>query len=171
MIEALFKLKSAQRRLVQELGREPSEDELSEETEFPVERIKKILKITQETISTEISVGNDDSRLGDFLEDKKTATPLERVNVLNLREQIEKVLASLTDREARVIELRFGLCGGREWTLEEVGAEFQVTRERIRQIEAKAIRKLKKKSKKLISFLDRPKNVDNLSISKASVNG
>ncbi|MCK5058912.1 MAG: RNA polymerase sigma factor RpoD, partial [Candidatus Aminicenantes bacterium] len=150
MIETIHKINRTQRRLVQELGREPTEDEIAGETGYTVEKIRKILKIAQEPISIETPVGDDDSHLRDFLEDSKTTSPPEMVSRMNLREQIEAVLASLTDREARVIEMRFGLGDGNEHTLEEVGQEFQVTRERIRQIEAKALRKLKKKSKKLI---------------------
>jgi RNA polymerase primary sigma factor len=156
MIETIHKINRTQRRLVQELGREPSEEEISTETGFSSEKIRKILKIAQEPISLETPVGDDDSHLRDFLEDVKTASPPEMVSKMNLREQLGHVLSSLTDREARVIEMRFGLRDGNEHTLEEVGQEFQVTRERIRQIEAKALRKLKKKAKKLITFLDKP---------------
>ncbi|MCP5105042.1 MAG: RNA polymerase sigma factor RpoD, partial [bacterium] len=158
MIETIHKINRTQRRLVQELGREPSEDEISEETGFSAEKIRKILKIAQEPISLETPVGDDDSHLRDFLEDVKTASPPEMVSKMNLREQLGSVLSTLTEREAKVIEMRFGLRDGNEHTLEEVGQEFQVTRERIRQIEAKALRKLKKKAKKLISFLDKPDN-------------
>lgn len=156
MIETIHKINRTQRRLVQELGREPTEDEISKDTGFSVEKIRKILKIAQEPISLETPVGDDDSHLRDFLEDSKTASPPEMVSKMNLREQLSHVLSSLTDREAKVIEMRFGLRDGNEHTLEEVGQEFQVTRERIRQIEAKALRKLKKKAKKLITFLDKP---------------
>lgn len=156
MIETIHKINRTQRRLVQELGREPSEEEISEETGFSTEKIRKILKIAQEPISLETPVGDDDSHLRDFLEDSKTASPPEMVSRMNLREQLGSVLSSLTEREAKVIEMRFGLRDGNEHTLEEVGQEFQVTRERIRQIEAKALRKLKKKAKRLITFLDRP---------------
>jgi RNA polymerase primary sigma factor len=158
MIETIHKINRTQRRLVQELGREPSEEEISEETGFSTDKIRKILKIAQEPISLETPVGDDDSHLRDFLEDVKTASPPEMVSKMNLREQLGHVLSTLTDREAKVIEMRFGLRDGNEHTLEEVGQEFQVTRERIRQIEAKALRKLKKKAKKLISFLDKPDN-------------
>lgn len=158
MIETIHKINRTQRRLVQELGREPSEEEISEETGFSTEKIRKILKIAQEPISLETPVGDDDSHLRDFLEDVKTASPPEMVSKMNLREQLSHVLSTLTDREAKVIEMRFGLRDGNEHTLEEVGQEFQVTRERIRQIEAKALRKLKKKAKKLVSFLDKPDN-------------
>lgn len=156
MIETIHKINRTQRRLVQELGREPSEEEISDETGFPIEKIRKILKIAQEPISLETPVGDDDSHLRDFLEDVKTTSPPEMVSRLNLREQLGHVLSTLTEREAKVIAMRFGLRDGNEHTLEEVGQEFQVTRERIRQIEAKALRKLKKKAKKLISFLDKP---------------
>jgi RNA polymerase primary sigma factor len=158
MIETIHKINRTQRRLVQELGREPSEDEISVETGYTTEKIRKILKIAQEPISLETPVGDDDSHLRDFLEDSKTSSPPEMVSKINLREQMGYVLSSLTEREARVIEMRFGLKDGNEHTLEEVGQEFQVTRERIRQIEAKALRKLKKKAKKLVNFLDRPDN-------------
>ncbi len=156
MIETIHKINRTQRRLVQELGREPSEEEISEETGFSSEKIRKILKIAQEPISLETPVGDDDSHLRDFLEDVKTTSPPEMVSRMNLREQVGNVLSTLTEREAKVIEMRFGLKDGNEHTLEEVGQEFQVTRERIRQIEAKALRKLKKKAKKLVSFLDHP---------------
>ncbi|MEN8153190.1 MAG: RNA polymerase sigma factor RpoD [Acidobacteriota bacterium] len=158
MIETIHKINRTQRRLVQELGREPTEEEIGSETGFSSEKIRKILKIAQEPISLETPVGDDDSHLRDFLEDDQTASPPEMINQMNLREQLDSVLSTLTEREARVIEMRFGLVDGNEHTLEEVGQEFQVTRERIRQIEAKALRKLKKKSKKLISFLDKPEN-------------
>jgi RNA polymerase primary sigma factor len=158
MIETIHKINRTQRRLVQELGREPTEDEIAKESAFSSEKIRKILKIAQEPISLETPVGDDDSHLGDFLEDEKTVSPPEIVSQMNLKEQLEMILSTLTEREARVIQMRFGLNDGNEHTLEEVGQEFQVTRERIRQIEAKALRKLKKKSKKLINFLDKPEN-------------
>jgi RNA polymerase primary sigma factor len=142
--------------MVQELGREPTDEEIAEETGYSADKIRKILKIAQEPISLETPVGDDDSHLRDFLEDDKTVSPPEIVSQINLKEQLANILASLTEREARVIEMRFGLVDGNEHTLEEVGQEFQVTRERIRQIEAKALRKLKKKSKKLVNFLDKP---------------
>ncbi|MCP4220181.1 MAG: RNA polymerase sigma factor RpoD [bacterium] len=156
MIETIHKINRTQRRLVQELGREPSEEEISQETGYSSDKIRKILKIAQEPISLETPVGDDDSHLRDFLEDVKTASPPEMVSKMNLREQLGHVLNTLTEREAKVIEMRFGLRDGNEHTLEEVGQEFQVTRERIRQIEAKALRKLKKKAKRLVSFLDKP---------------
>ena len=158
MIETIHKINRTQRRLVQELGREPTEDEIAKESTFSSDKIRKILKIAQEPISLETPVGDDDSHLGDFLEDEKTVSPPEIVSQMNLREQLEMILSTLTEREARVIQMRFGLNDGNEHTLEEVGQEFQVTRERIRQIEAKALRKLKKKSKKLVNFLDKPEN-------------
>ncbi len=158
MIETIHKINRTQRRLVQELGREPTEDEIAKESAFSSEKIRKILKIAQEPISLETPVGDDDSHLGDFLEDEKTVSPPEIVSQMNLKEQLEAILSTLTEREARVIQMRFGLNDGNEHTLEEVGQEFQVTRERIRQIEAKALRKLKKKSKKLVNFLDKPEN-------------
>jgi len=158
MIETIHKINRTQRRLVQELGREATEEEIAKESGFSSEKIRKILKIAQEPISLETPVGDDDSHLGDFLEDEKTVSPPEIVSQRNLKEQLEMILSTLTDREARVIQMRFGLNDGNEHTLEEVGQEFQVTRERIRQIEAKALRKLKKKSKKLVNFLDKPEN-------------
>ncbi len=158
MIETIHKINRTQRRLVQELGREPTEDEIAKESAFTSEKIRKILKIAQEPISLETPVGDDDSHLGDFLEDERTVSPPEIVSQMNLKEQLEAILSTLTEREARVIQMRFGLNDGNEHTLEEVGQEFQVTRERIRQIEAKALRKLKKKSKKLVNFLDKPEN-------------
>ncbi|MGE5341017.1 MAG: RNA polymerase sigma factor RpoD [Candidatus Omnitrophota bacterium] len=159
MIETIHKINRTQRRLVQELGREPTEEEISKDTGFTTDKIRKILKIAQEPISLETPVGDDDSHLRDFLEDSKTASPPEMVSKMNLREQLGQVLSTLTDREAKVIEMRFGLRDGNEHTLEEVGQEFQVTRERIRQIEAKALRKLKKKAKKLVNFLDKPEGI------------
>ncbi|MGD2087409.1 MAG: RNA polymerase sigma factor RpoD [Candidatus Aminicenantes bacterium] len=162
MIETIHKINRTQRRLVQEMGREPTEEEISKDTGFSVEKIRKILKIAQEPISLETPVGDDDSHLRDFLEDVKTASPPEMVSKMNLREQLGHVLSTLTEREAKVIEMRFGLRDGNEHTLEEVGQEFQVTRERIRQIEAKALRKLKKKAKKLVSFLDKPEGVQSI---------
>lgn len=158
MIETIHKINRTQRRLVQELGREPKEEEIAQESGFSSEKIRKILKIAQQPISLETPVGDDDSHLRDFLEDIKTVSPPEVVSQINLREQLGLVISSLTDREARVVEMRFGLSDGNEHTLEEVGQEFHVTRERIRQIEAKALRKLKKKARKLVSFLDRPDN-------------
>ena len=158
MIETIHKINRTQRRLVQELGREPTEDEIAKESAFSSDKIRKILKIAQEPISLETPVGDDDSHLGDFLEDERTVSPPEIVSQMNLKEQLEMILSTLTEREARVIQMRFGLNDGNEHTLEEVGQEFQVTRERIRQIEAKALRKLKKKSKKLVNFLDKPEN-------------
>jgi len=159
MIETIYKINRTQRRLVQELGREPTEEEIGQETGFSSDKIRKIMKIAQEPISLETPVGDDESHLRDFLEDDQTASPPEMINQMNLREQLNFVLSTLTEREARVIEMRFGLIDGNEHTLEEVGQEFQVTRERIRQIEAKALRKLKKKSKKLVNFLDKPENI------------
>ncbi len=156
MIETIHKINRTQRRMVQELGREPTDDEIAEETGYSADKIRKILKIAQEPISLETPVGDDDSHLRDFLEDDKTISPPEVVSQINLKEQLASILASLTEREAKVIAMRFGLVDGNEHTLEEVGQEFQVTRERIRQIEAKALRKLKKKSKKLVNFLDKP---------------
>jgi len=156
MIETIHKINRTQRKLVQKLGRDPTEKELAKETGYSVSKVRKILKISRAPVSLETPIGDDDSSLRDFLEDHDTIAPPEKITQINLKEQLESVLETLTEREAKVISLRFGLKDGNEHTLEEVGQKFQVTRERIRQIEAKALRKLKKKSKRLISFLDRP---------------
>lgn len=156
MIETIHRINRTQRKLVQELGRDPTERELAELTGFSVGKIRKILKISRDPVSLETPIGDDDSSLRDFLEDEQTVAPPDKITQISLKEQLETVLDALTEREAKVISLRFGLRDGNEHTLEEVGQKFQVTRERIRQIEAKALRKLKKKSKRLISFLERP---------------
>ena len=157
MIETINKLIRTSRQLVQELGREPSPEEIAIKMEVPVDKVRKVLKIAQEPISLETPIGEEeDSHLGDFIEDKQVGSPVESMIGLSLREQTNKVLNSLTPREEKVLRLRFGLSDGCEHTLEEVGQDFAVTRERIRQIEAKALRKLRhpSRSKKLRSFLE-----------------
>ena len=155
MIETINKLIRMSRSLVQEVGREPSSEEIAKKMDMPVVKVRKIIKIAQEPISLETPIGEDeDSHLGDFIEDKLMPSPPDTVIHINLREQIEEALKSLTEREAKVLKMRFGLGDGNEHTLEEVGQQFKVTRERIRQIEAKALRKLKhpSRSRKLRSF-------------------
>jgi RNA polymerase primary sigma factor len=157
MIETINKLIRTSRQLVQELGREPSPEEIATKMEVPVDKVRKVLKIAQEPISLETPIGEEeDSHLGDFIEDKQVVSPVESIIGLSLREQTNKVLNTLTPREEKVLRLRFGLSDGCEHTLEEVGQDFAVTRERIRQIEAKALRKLRhpSRSKKLRSFLE-----------------
>ncbi|HSB61579.1 MAG TPA: RNA polymerase sigma factor RpoD, partial [Vicinamibacteria bacterium] len=157
MIETINKLIRTSRQLVQELGREPSPEEIATKMEVPVDKVRKVLKIAQEPISLETPIGEEeDSHLGDFIEDKQVVSPVESMIGLSLREQTNKVLNTLTPREEKVLRLRFGLSDGCEHTLEEVGQDFAVTRERIRQIEAKALRKLRhpSRSKKLRSFLE-----------------
>jgi len=157
MIETINKLIRTSRALVQELGREPSSEEIAKRMDIPVSKVRKVLKIAQEPISLETPIGEEeDSHLGDFIEDRNVVSPAENVINLNLKEQTEALLKTLTPREERVIKMRFGIGDGSEHTLEEVGQSFAVTRERIRQIEAKALRKLKhpSRSRKLRSFLD-----------------
>jgi len=157
MIETINKLIRTSRQLVQELGREPTPEEIAERMDVPVEKVRKVLKIAQEPISLETPIGEEeDSHLGDFIEDKQVVSPVDSIIALSLREQTNKVLNTLTPREEKVLRLRFGLSDGCEHTLEEVGQDFAVTRERIRQIEAKALRKLRhpSRSKKLRSFLE-----------------
>ncbi len=157
MIETINKLIRTSRQLVQELGREPSSEEIGKRMEIPVAKVRKILKIAQEPISLETPIGEEeDSHLGDFIEDKAVVSPSDAVINLNLKEQTSSVLKSLTPREEKVIKMRFGLDDGSEHTLEEVGQSFAVTRERIRQIEAKALRKLRhpSRSRKLRAFLE-----------------
>ncbi len=158
MIETINKLIRVSRALVQEIGREPTCEEIAKKMDMPVHKVRKIIKIAQEPISLETPIGEEeDSHLGDFIEDKGIPSPPEAVIHTNLREQIEEALKTLTERESKVLKMRFGLGDGNEHTLEEVGQQFKVTRERIRQIEAKALRKLKhpSRSKKLRSFLDK----------------
>ena len=157
MVETVNKLVRVSRQLLQELGREPSPEEIAEEMEMPVERVREIQKISQEPVSLETPVGEEeDSHLGDFIQDDNVPVPAEAAASTLLKEQLSDVLGTLTDREQKVLRLRFGMDDGRARTLEEVGKEFAVTRERIRQIEAKALRKLRhpSRSKKLRDFLD-----------------
>jgi len=157
MIETINKLIRISRDLVQEIGREPTSQEIAERMDMPINKVRKIIKIAQEPISLETPIGEEeDSHLGDFIEDKIMQSPPDKVISINLREQIDEALKSLTQREAKVLKMRFGLGDGNEHTLEEVGQQFKVTRERIRQIEAKALRKLKHptRSKKLQSFIE-----------------
>ncbi len=149
MSEVINKTYRVSRTLLQELGREPTETELAEAMNMPVEKVREVLKISADPISMDTPIGEeDDSHLGDFIKDEQTPGPEEATSYLMLQEQIEKLLDSLTERERRVLKLRFGLIDGRQRTLEEVGKEFNVTRERIRQIEAKAIRKLRHPTRK-----------------------
>jgi RNA polymerase primary sigma factor len=157
MIETINKLIRTSRSLVQEYGREPTSDEIAKKMDFPVSKVRKILKIAQEPISLETPIGEEeDSHLGDFIEDRGVISPAEAVININLKEQTESVLKTLTPREEQVIKMRFGLGDGSEHTLEEVGQRFSVTRERIRQIEAKALRKLRhpSRSRMLMAFLE-----------------
>jgi len=159
MIETINKLIRTSRQLVQELGREPTSEEIAKRMDIPVAKVRKILKIAQEPISLETPIGEEeDSHLGDFIEDKAVVSPSDAVINLNLKEQTSSVLKTLTPREEKVIKMRFGLDDGSEHTLEEVGQSFAVTRERIRQIEAKALRKLRhpSRSRKLRAFLEGP---------------
>ena len=157
MIETINKLIRTSRALVQELGREPTSEEIARRMDIPVSKVRKVLKIAQEPISLETPIGEEeDSHLGDFIEDRNIVSPAEAVINLNLKEQTEAVLKTLTPREEKVIKMRFGVGDGSEHTLEEVGQSFAVTRERIRQIEAKALRKLRhpSRSRKLRAFLE-----------------
>jgi len=157
MIETINKLIRTSRYLVQELGREPTPEEIAEKMEFPLEKVRKVLKIAKEPISLETPIGEEeDSHLGDFIEDKKFMLPSEAAINLNLAEQTRKALATLTPREEKVLRMRFGIGEKADHTLEEVGKDFAVTRERIRQIEAKALRKLRHptRSRKLKGFLN-----------------
>jgi RNA polymerase primary sigma factor len=157
MIETINKLIRTSRALVQELGREPTSEEIAQRMDIPVSKVRKVLKIAQEPISLETPIGEEeDSHLGDFIEDRGIVSPADAVINLNLKEQTESVLKTLTPREEKVIKMRFGVGDGSEHTLEEVGQNFAVTRERIRQIEAKALRKLRhpSRSRKLRAFLE-----------------
>jgi RNA polymerase primary sigma factor len=157
MVETINKLVRISRRLVQEYGREPTSEEIGRELELPAERVREILKVSQEPVSLETPIGEEeDSHLGDFLPDESALAPAEAASHQLLKEQVMEVLSSLTPRERKVLELRFGLEDGRSRTLEEVGREINVTRERIRQIEAKALRKLRHptRSKKLRDYLE-----------------
>ena len=157
MVETINKLIRISRQLLQELGREPTPEEIAEEMDMPVERVREILKISQEPVSLETPIGEEeDSHLGDFIQDDNVPVPADAAAFTLLKEQLVEVLGTLTEREQKVLRLRFGLDDGRARTLEEVGKEFHVTRERIRQIEAKALRKLRhpSRSRKLKDYLD-----------------
>ena len=157
MVETINKLIRVSRQLLQELGREPTPEEIAAEMNMPVERVREILKISQEPVSLETPIGEEeDSHLGDFIQDDNVPVPADAAAFTLLKEQLEEVLSTLTEREKKVLTLRFGLEDGRARTLEEVGREFNVTRERIRQIEAKALRKLRhpSRSRKLKDYLE-----------------
>ncbi len=157
MVETINRLIRVSRQLLQELGREPSAEEIAARAQMPVERVREVLKISQEPVSLETPIGEEeDSHLGDFIQDEHVAVPAEAAAFTLLHEQLMEVLETLTEREQKVLKLRFGLEDGRPRTLEEVGRDFNVTRERIRQIEAKALRKLRhpSRSKKLRDYLD-----------------
>ena len=157
MVETINKLIRVSRQLLQELGRDPTPEEIAQAMEIPVERVREIQKVAQEPVSLETPIGEEeDSHLGDFIEDEDAPAPAEAASYILLKEQLESVLDTLTPREEKVLRLRFGLDDGRSRTLEEVGQEFGVTRERIRQIEAKALRKLRhpSRSRKLKDYLD-----------------
>ena len=157
MVETINKLVRVSRQLLQKLGRDPKPEEIAEEMEVSVERVREIQKIAQEPVSLETPIGEEeDSHLGDFIEDHDAPAPAEAASFLLLKEQLGDVLNTLTEREKKVLILRFGITDGRARTLEEVGQSFGVTRERIRQIEAKALRKLKhpSRSRKLKDFLE-----------------
>ena len=158
MIETINKLVRTSRQLVQDLGREPTPEEIAEKMEIPIDKVRKVLKIAKEPISLETPIGEEeDSHLGDFIEDKRVVSPANAVVNMNLQEQTRKVLATLTPREEKVLRMRFGIGEKSDHTLEEVGQNFDVTRERIRQIEAKALRKLRhpSRSKRLRGFMDK----------------
>ena len=157
MVETINRLIRTSRQLLQELGREPTPEEIAEKMEMPVERVREIMKISQDPVSLETPIGEEeDSHLGDFIQDDEASQPSEEATYTLLREQLEEVLSTLTPREEQVLRMRFGLVDGKPHTLEEVGKQFDVTRERIRQIEAKALRKLRhpSRSKKLRDFLN-----------------
>lgn len=157
MVETINKVSRTSRQLLQELGREPQPEEIAKEMKMPVERVREIMKISQEPVSLETPIGEeDDSHLGDFIQDEHVMVPVDAATQTLLREQLDEAMDTLTDREQKVLRLRFGLDDGRARTLEEVGKEFDVTRERIRQIEAKALRKLRhpSRSRKLKDYLE-----------------
>jgi RNA polymerase primary sigma factor len=159
MIETINKLARTQRSLVQEFGREPSPEEIALKMGIPVQKVRKVLKIAQEPISLETPIGEEeDSHLKDFIEDRAAVSPIDAVMHNNLKEETQLILKTLTPREEKVLKMRFGVGGGTEHTLEEVGQSFTVTRERIRQIESKALRKLRhpSRSKSLRVFTDGP---------------
>jgi RNA polymerase primary sigma factor len=156
MVETINKLIRIQRQLLQDLGRDPSPEEIGAEMDIKPERVREILKIAQEPVSLETPIGEeDDSHLGDFIEDDAIESPVDYTNRVMLREQLDEVMDTLTDREENVLRMRFGLDDGRMHTLEDVGKQFKVTRERIRQIEAKALKKLRhpRRSKQLRDFM------------------
>ena len=157
MIETINKLNRISRQMLQEMGREPTPEEIAEKMELPLDKVRKVLKIAKEPISLETPIGEEeDSHLGDFIEDKSVVSPAEAVINMNLAEQTRKVLKTLTPREEKVLRMRFGIGEKSDHTLEEVGQDFEVTRERIRQIEAKALRKLRhpSRSKRLKAFVE-----------------
>ena len=157
MVETINKLMRVSRRLVQEYGREPTTQEIAEGMEVPPERVREILKVAQEPVSLETPIGEEeDSHLGDFIEDRNAPAPPEAATAQLRREEVARALGTLSERERRVLQLRFGIDDGRSRTLEEVGRDFGVTRERIRQIEAKALRKLRhpSRSRQLRDFLE-----------------
>ena len=157
MIETINKLNRLSRQMMQEIGREPTPEEMSKRLDIPEDKMRKVMKIAKEPISMETPIGDDeDSNLGDFLEDSSINSPIDDASIRGLKDATDEILASLTAREAKVLRMRFGIGMNTDHTLEEVGLQFSVTRERIRQIEAKALRKLKHptRSKKLRSFLD-----------------
>jgi RNA polymerase primary sigma factor len=157
MIETINKLVRTSRQFLHEQGREPTPEEMAERLSMPLEKVRKVMKIAKEPISLETPIGDEeDSHLGDFIEDKNAVIPVDAAIQANLKETVTRVLASLTPREERVLRMRFGIGMNTDHTLEEVGQQFSVTRERIRQIEAKALRKLKhpSRSRKMRSFLD-----------------
>jgi len=157
MIETINKLNRISRQMLQEMGREPTPEELAQKMEMPEDKIRKVLKIAKEPISMETPIGDDeDSHLGDFIEDTSIESPVDAATGTGLQETVRDVLAGLTPREAKVLRMRFGIDMNTDHTLEEVGKQFDVTRERIRQIEAKALRKLRhpSRSEQLRSFLD-----------------
>ncbi len=156
MVETINRVMRVSRQLVQELGRDPTSEEIAQELGQPEEKVREILKIALDPVSLETPIGEEDSHLGDFIPDDDIPAPVDATSHIMLKEQLDDVLATLTPREAKVLQLRFGLVDGRQRTLEEVGKEFNVTRERIRQIESKALRKLRhpSRSKKLKDYLD-----------------
>ena len=157
MVETINRLVRTSRQLLQELGREPQPEEIAQRMDMPVERVREVMKISQDPVSLETPIGEEeDSHLGDFIQDEHVAVPVDAATFTLLHEQLLEVLETLTEREQKVLKLRFGLEDGHPRTLEEVGKEFNVTRERIRQIEAKALRKLRhpSRSKKLKDYLD-----------------
>ncbi|MBQ5534496.1 MAG: sigma-70 family RNA polymerase sigma factor, partial [Lachnospiraceae bacterium] len=157
MVETINKLIRVSRQLLQELGREPTPEEIAEQMDMPVEKVREILKISQEPVSLETPIGEEeDSHLGDFIQDDQVPVPADAAAFELLKEQLNEVLDTLTEREQKVLRLRFGLDDGKARTLEEVGRQFNVTRERIRQIEAKALRKLRhpSRSRKLKDYLE-----------------